>query len=157
MSSVTVPTDQHDSRVARLRRVAIRVALPALLLAPLLIPPAADARTLRGNNVYAYGDGKVNCYVVHYGGTGIECMSQAVPSGDGDGYLALRRTGRARVGARGDYPGYGGTRRKLRSGDTWRPGHSARGITCAIQHGVVKCINRSGHGIALSPSEYYRF
>lgn len=159
MSSATVPSDRPagpSTRVARLRRAAVRVALPGLLLAPLLIPPAADARTVRSNNVTASG-GQVSCYVVHYGGRGIECMAQSIPSGEGDGYLALRPTGKARRGARGDYPGYGGSRRKLRNGDVWRPRNSASGIVCTVRSGALGCANGSSHGFALSPSDYRRF
>jgi hypothetical protein len=174
MSSATVPTvhpvlvapsaaDDLSARPGRARRLALGVAIPALLCAPLLIPSAADARTIRTANVYAYGEGDVNCYVVAYGGTGIECLSQAVPSGggsngaEGDGYVALRRTGPIRIGARSDFPGYSAKRRKLHVGDTWRPVHGARGVVCTLRRAGLTCTNRSRHGFTITPTVFHRF
>ncbi|MEV4423200.1 hypothetical protein AB0L40_24960 [Patulibacter sp. NPDC049589] len=139
------------------RRPLARRAVPALLAVALLATPAvADAKTLRADNVYAYGQGQVSCIAVRYG-KGIECSSAAVPAKEVDGYLALRVTGKVRRGERGDFPGYSTKRRKLAVGDVWRPGHSAKGIVCTLESQGLRCRNRSGHGFVVEPQAYRRF
>ncbi|MDO9407887.1 hypothetical protein [Patulibacter sp.] len=140
-----------------------RSPLALLLLVPLAVPAVADARTVRSSNAFAFGDGDVSCYVVRvvegFDGSGVECSSRGVPrtTGEGDPYVAVKRTGRSRLGARGDFPGYSSTRRRLRSGDTWRPGHSARGIVCRVSTSSVRCTNRSGHGFRISKTGVGRY
>jgi hypothetical protein len=69
----------------------------------------------------------------------------------------MRRTGSTRLGARGDFPGYSTPRRRLRAGDWWRPGHTARGIGCRLSSSSLWCANVSGHGFRISKSTLERF
>jgi hypothetical protein len=141
-------------------RAMRRSPLVLLLALPLAIPAAADARTITSSNAYAFGQGDVNCYVVMpIAGKGIECTSQGVPrsGGEGDPYVALRTSGSARVAARGDFPGYSVPRRKLRTGDTWRPSRSAKGIVCRLSSKRLTCTNRSGHGFRIGPKSFSSF
>lgn len=150
------PRDRSSASSATGRPRRRRPLIATLAVASLVLPAAAEARTVRADNVYAYGQGDVSCYAVRYG-SGIECMSEAVPSKFTDGYLGLRRTGKTRLGDRGDFPGYTTTRRKLRVGDVWRPKRKARGIVCRFESQGLRCTNRSKHGFLIEPKAYRRF
>ena len=82
-----------------------------------------------------------------------ECGAPYLPHKDLDGYIALHRHGRATLGERGDYPGYGHPRRTLRYGDTWkRPG-----IRCTMRTTGLWCRNLDGHGFRLAKGAVLRF
>lgn len=134
-----------------------RFPLALLLVAPLLLPATAEAKTVRADNVTAFGGSGVSCHV-RQAEKGLECASQAVPAPNGtDGYLELERTGRAKARERGDFDGYSTPLRRLRSGDVWRPRHSAAGIVCRRRASDLRCVNRSGHGFVIAPKRYRRF
>ncbi|WP_036726062.1 hypothetical protein [Patulibacter minatonensis] len=154
-------TPRRPSTIASRRRPRGRALLPLLAVVPLALPAAADARTVRSNNVSAFSDNGVSCLVVRqFKGVpnqGIECSSQAVPRKELDGYVELHRTGRSKLGERGDFPGYSGKATKLKVGDVWRPGHSAKGIRCEFESQGLRCKNRSGHGFVIEPEAFRRF
>lgn len=120
------------------------------LLVPVLLavaPAAAGAATVDNRNVVS-PTGTISCYanVPHEGG-GISCSAPGLPRvNEGDPYVALRQRGSSRLGARGDFGGYAGQRRRLRYGDTWkRPG-----IRCTIRSTGLTCRNLQGHGFFLA-------
>lgn len=138
---------------ARMRRSPLAL----LLLVPLALPAAAGARTITADNVTSFGSFGVNCHVRQVD-AGLECSSRAIPAPNGtDGYLELKRTGKARRKERGDFDGYDTSRRRLREGDTWRPRHTATGIVCRRRTFDIRCVNTAGHGFTISPKKYFRF
>jgi hypothetical protein len=138
-----------------------RALLPLLAVVPLAAPAVADAKTVRSDNVVLRSMGDVSCLVVRqFKGVptqGIECSSPAVPRKDLDGYVELHRTGRAKLGERGDFPGYSSKQVKLSVGDVWRPGRSAKGIVCTYEPQGLNCRNRSRHGFVLRSDALRRF
>lgn len=136
----------------------LRVAVPSLVVVALSLPAGAQARTSRADWVVPRP--QISCYVLQYG-TGLECLapSESDPTQDGGAVVALHRTGKARLGQRSDFPGYGPSPgpQKLRAGDTWRPGRSAKGIVCRVRTSGIRCTNRSGHGFRVNHVALRRF
>ena len=124
-----------------------------LITACLLLPAsAAHAKTITATDVRS-PSGLITCWAVKEGTPGIECGAPYLPHTELDGYIALHRHGRATLGERGDYPGYGHARRTLRYGDTWkRPG-----IRCAMRTTGLRCRNLDGHGFRLAKGAVLRF
>jgi hypothetical protein len=135
--------------------VAMRVAMTgAVLLAALAIPvAAAQATTVTGPNAQT-SSGSIRCYVNQYG-SGIECtgtgvVDPAVPNPDLDVYVALKNTGKASFGQRGDYPGFPGKPKTIHRGDWWKPAKAtAKKIRCVNLASGWKCTNHSGHGFRI--------
>jgi hypothetical protein len=131
----------------------VRHAAVALCAALLALPAAASARTVPGKSVHTK---HISCFaVMPVAGGGIECASPYLPDiGELDSYFALHRHGAARLGERGDYPGYPDAKpRRARDGDTWR----WRGVRCRFSHDRVRCVNRSGHGFVIAAAGARRF
>ncbi len=84
----------------------IRPVLAGWLATALLAGPAAAATVSYKN--FRSPQGKVRCYVLQFGGKGIECSAPYLEEiGELDTYLGLEPRGRARYGERGDFPGVG--------------------------------------------------
>lgn len=121
----------------------------------------SNAATLRSHNIQTPSK-NIRCYVLQPAvGTGIECMAPYLknpnPSAfELDTYLALKATGSATYGERGDFPGYTTSYRTLRYGSTWKPS-GATGISCVSRTTGLRCTNRSGHGFRISKRRIYRF
>jgi hypothetical protein len=126
----------------------------AVCAALLAVPAAASARTVPGASVHT-AKNQISCFaVMPVAGGGIECASPYVPDiGELDSYFALHRRGAAKLGQRGDYPGFNVKSRRVRDGDVWR----WRGVRCAFSGGGVRCVNRSGHGFVIAASGSRRF
>jgi len=129
-----------------------RLALPTALLVLALAPAGASARTVTSENIVS-PHGQISCLSV-VDSTEIECSASFVEEiGDLDTYLALRARGRSRLSERGDYPGSGAPRQRLRFGDTWkRPG-----IRCTMRASGLTCRNRDDHGFHLEKGHVRRF
>jgi hypothetical protein len=135
--------------------VAMRFSLiGALLFAAFALQiGAAGATTVTGPNAQNSAH-SIRCLVDQYQG-GIECTGQgvvdpAVPHPDLDVYVALKNTGKAKFGQRGDYPGYPGNPKTLHHGDKWKPAKSgANKISCVSRASGWKCTNASGHGFRI--------
>jgi hypothetical protein len=129
-------------------------ALPILVIAFSLLPfGSAHAITVTGPNAKT-SSGSIRCYVNRYG-SGIECtgtgvVDPAVPHPDLDVYVALKNTGKASFGQRGDYPGYPGKPKTIHRGDWWKPAKAtAKKIRCINLESGWKCTNDSGHGFRI--------
>jgi hypothetical protein len=141
----------------RSTRKRARGAAPLILVAGMLalaIPQVAQARTVTAPNVTTASGAQ--CYVLRYG-RGIECMAPylkdpANPAPELDVYLALRNRGKASFGERGDYPGWVARPVLLHHGDRWRPGRSAKLVTCRNRLSGLWCTNADKHGFRLSKS-----
>ncbi len=129
-----------------LRPLAAALALAFVLAAP------AHAKTSTAKRVSI--GGRTSCYLVMpIAGGGIECSSAALPdTGELDPYVALHRHGRARLGQRGDYPGYPGRNVGLRDGDVWK----IAGVRCRVRETTIHCRNRDRHGFALGTRSGFR-
>jgi hypothetical protein len=134
---------------------SLKITCAALVAALTLIPAAAaQAKTITGPNAKS-SSGSIRCYVNQYG-SGIECtgtgvVDPAIPNPDLDVYVALKNTGKAKFGQRGDYPGFPGTAKALHRGDWWKPTKStAKKIKCVNRASGWKCTNKSGHGFRIT-------
>lgn len=132
---------------------ARRRALPAIAVLALGASCAgASARTVDYKNVVSPSK-LISCLAV-MGSTEIECTAPYLPDiGDLDTFLAVSPRGRARIGQRGDFPGFPTPRRTLRYGDTWR----RPGIRCTMRTSGLTCTNRDGHGFRIEKGHVRRF
>jgi hypothetical protein len=128
-----------------------RSALSAIATCCVLAAPASAA-TITATDVVS-PSGLIRCWAV-VKSTELECTAPYIHRfGELDPYLAVRARGRAILGQRGDYPGYGHKPRTLRYGDTWkRPG-----IRCAMRTTGITCRNRDRHGFHIQRGKVYRF
>jgi hypothetical protein len=126
--------------------------LAAAAFAALLLAAPAQAETVTAKRVTL--DTFTSCFLVMpVAGGGIECASTALPdTGELDPYVELHRHGRARVGQRGDYPGFPGRKVRLHDGDVWR----IAGVTCRVKARTITCRNRDGHGFRLGTASGFR-
>jgi hypothetical protein len=121
--------------------IALVIALPAL------------AKTSQADRFSTFKF-RVGCGVqLQSAGGGMSCFSAALPHTELDGYIALRRHGRSKLGERGDSPWIpGGSSTRLHKGDRW----SRVGVTCVVKM-ALRCENADGHGFKLTPKRYSRF
>jgi hypothetical protein len=135
----------------------MRRALLLLLAVPALFAGPARADTYRGHNVTT-PSGLVACYEVAYKPFGINCSAAYLqrPAGipEGDPYIGLKKHGKARLSARGDYAGYSNAKNhKLQYGDTWK----TPGITCHLKETGLTCRNHGHHGFHLAQGDVNLF
>lgn len=129
-----------------------RVVLVAVLPAILYATAVASARTVEYKNVVTPSK-LISCLAV-VDSTAIECTAPYLRGiGDLDTFLALSPRGKARLGQRGDFPGYRSLRRTLRYGDTWR----RPGIRCSSRTTGLTCTNRDEHGFHIQKGHVRRF
>jgi hypothetical protein len=134
------------------------LAASAVLALAVLVPAAAQAKTVRAKVVQSDIGGRIACYAtLPAEGRGIVCAStglKAGPKTNGlDPFLSLSPHGRATFGGRGDYGGYTVKRpAKMIPGDRWR----WHGITCTLGHDALSCRNRDGHGFVLGAAGWSR-
>jgi hypothetical protein len=111
-----------------------------------LAAPSAQAKTVRSQVALAPTG---TCMISAAGGIG--CFGDAVPASYTDGYLWLRKRGKALIREAGGLLAPVTSRPvRLRNGDRW----VKRGIKCRWQRGRLTCRNRSGHGFWLTKRAY---
>ena len=112
----------------------------------------ASAKTVSYNNIVSPSK-LISCWAV-IDSTEIECTAPYLPNiGELDSFYALRPTGRARLGERGDFPGHSTPRRTLRYGDTWK----RTGIRCTMRTTGLTCRNRDNRGFHIQRGNTRRF
>lgn len=120
--------------------------LPTALMLALLFAGAAEARTVRADVVIA----PTGTCMIRAGG-GIGCFGDAVPAKYTDGYIWIRRAGRARLSeSGGTLAPTTGAPKRLGRGDRW----VKRGVICRWGSGAMTCRNRQGRGFRLTRKSY---
>lgn len=84
---------------------------------------------------------------------GMSCFSEALPSGELDGYIELHAQGDPKLGERGDSPWRGGKVTTLNPGDRW----SRAGVECERTRKLLRCSNLDANGFTITPKAYSVF
>ncbi len=132
----------------------MRTLLATAVIAAVAATGPAEAKTVHYKN-FVSPSKLISCISVKYGGRGIECTARYMPRiGELDPYYGLEPRGKAVVGERGDYPGYGNAKRRtLHYGDTYK----RHGIRCTMRESGLTCRNRSDHGFHIAKDDLRRF
>ncbi len=123
-----------------------RLTVVSFLTAALLIPAAAQAKTIHATSILSK-DGRISCYgSVPAEGKMVNCNSPGLGKSHGaPRYAQLKSTGSTRIVARSDYGGYNGRPKTILPGDRW----VWKGIVCSYGSMGLNCNNASNHGFLL--------
>lgn len=126
-------------------RRTLFVLATAAVLAVSAVP--AQASPLKSTRFQSFGF-RVGCGVQLPELGGMSCFSEAIPSGELDGYVELHAHGKAETGERGDSPWQNASKSPpLKKGGTWR----RAGVTCKRKGSTIRCVNEDKHGFAITP------